>query len=82
MTYDILPAKVLGIVGIIMFYQELYGTCIYFLSFILNQRYIGKTTLEVVLFVGLTNGIWFAFPLVGLYVSVQMILADSLTIVR
>ena len=82
MTYDIMPAKVLGIIGIIKFYQELYGTCIYFLSFILNKRYVGKTAVEVALFVVLTNGLWFFFPLVGIYTSVQIILADSLAVLR
>src|SRR5262245_55613644 len=34
MTYEILPARVLGIVGLLLFYQTWYGTIVYFSSFI------------------------------------------------
>lgn len=82
MTYDIIPARALGIIGILKFYQEFYGTVIYFLSFILNKRYQGKTVTEMVLFVGLSNGLWFFFPLLGIMYSIDMIYTDSLKVFR
>lgn len=81
-TYDIIPARALGIIGILKFYQEFYGTVIYFLSFILNKRYKGKTITEMVLFVGLSNGLWFVFPLLGIFYSIDMIYTDSFQIFR
>lgn len=84
MTYDItnLSPKYIGLIGVIKFYQELYGTIIYFLSFILNERYKGKPFVEVAGFVGISNGLWFFFPLLGMYVSVQLIMTDSYSILR
>ena len=70
-------AKILGIIGIIKFYQEFYGTCIYFLSFFFNKRHHGKSLFEVILFVGLSNGLWFFFPILGMYASLQLILTNS-----
>jgi hypothetical protein len=71
-----------GLIGMVSFYQEFYGTVIYFLSFIMNKRYVGKGPVEVALFVGLTNGIWFVCPLVGMWVSYAMITTNSFAIVR
>ena len=38
---------------------------VYFLSYVFNGRYRGKPVSEVLLFVGLSNGLWFCFPLLG-----------------
>ena len=73
---------VIGIIGLIKFYQEFYGTCIYFLSFFLNKRQVGKTFFEVFLFVGFSNGLWFFFPLFGMYISYQFIVYNSFDILR
>lgn len=72
-----LSANTVGLIGLVKFYQEFYGTCIYFLSFFMNKRHVGKSIFEVVLFVGLTNGIWFFYPLLGMFVSVNMIQSNS-----
>jgi hypothetical protein len=82
LTYDILPARALGIIGVLKFYQEFYGTILYFLSYIRNGRYKDRSFLEVALFVGLSNGLWFAFPLLGMYLSVSMIYSDSYALFR
>ena len=57
----------LGMLGLISNYQMLYGTVIYFSSFIFNRRYRGLTPTEIALFVGCTNGLWFALPLLGMH---------------
>jgi len=59
-----------GCIGLASYWQILYGTIIYFLSYFYNQRYKGKTWQEVVGFVGVSNGIWFFFPIVGIYACV------------
>ena len=38
------------------FPQEFYGTCVYFLSFVVNGRYKTLTISEVLIFVCFTNG--------------------------
>ena len=37
LTYDVLDARLLGVVGILQFYQEFYGTVLYFWSFCYNR---------------------------------------------
>jgi hypothetical protein len=82
MTFAVLPARVLGIVGLLLFYQTWYGTVIYFWSFILNKRYRGHSRRSLALFVGLTNGLWFTFPLWGMYAAVRLIMDDAYAIFR
>jgi hypothetical protein len=77
MTFEILPARVFGIVGLLLFYQTWYGTVVYFASFVLNKRYRGQSLLNLALFVGMSNGLWLTFPLWGIYASISMIQSDS-----
>ena len=58
---------VVGCIGIAYYWQMLYGTVIYLLSFGFNRRYGGFGLGEVVGFVGFTNSLWFFFPVAGLY---------------
>lgn len=82
MTRDLMPARAFGLVGLLAFYQEFYGTAIYFCTFFYNRRYVGKTALEVALFVGLSNGIWFLGPLVGMWASLRCVYDDSYAVFR
>jgi hypothetical protein len=75
-------ARSLGMLGLVKFYVEFHGTCVYFLSFFLNKRYKGFSVAEVGLFVGLSNGLWFVFPIIGMYACVNMIQTDSFAILR
>lgn len=77
---SLLNACTVGMIGLVKFYQELYGTCIYFLSFFFNKRYVGKSYFEVLLFVGFTNGIWFFYPLLGMFISYHMIKSNTFEI--
>mmetsp|Transcript_36604 Transcript_36604/g.82059 ORF Transcript_36604/g.82059 Transcript_36604/m.82059 type:complete len:239 (+) Transcript_36604:140-856(+) len=72
-----LSARNLGVLGMVSFYQEFYGTCIYFLSFILNRRYKNLKAHEIVIFVCFTNGLWFFLPLLGMKASWDLIQTDS-----
>ena len=84
MTYEIpfSAPRIVGIVCLLKYYQEMYGTVLYFLSFILNERYKGRSTAEVALFIGLTNGLWFIFPILGIYASIRVIQEDSFDVYR
>ena len=74
MTFELMPARWLGILGVIMFWQMFYGTSVYFFQFFNNGRHRGHSVRDIVLFVGVSNLMWFVFPLWGLYTSVQLIL--------
>lgn len=82
MTYELVPPRVLGLVTLLLNYQMWYGTLVYFTSYLFNKRYVGHSRLNVALFVGVTNGLWFTLPLWGMYAAVQMIYADSFAIFR
>jgi hypothetical protein len=85
MTYDVsayISARALGLMGLIKFYVEFHGTCVYFLSFFLNHRYKGFSMFEIGLFVGFSNGLWFIFPLLGCYASYYLVETDSFDVLR
>lgn len=67
-----------GCVGIAMYWQVMYGTIIYVLSFMFNRRYEGKSTLEVALFVGISNSLWFFFPIFGIHLCVLLLRDGSM----
>jgi hypothetical protein len=77
MTYQLLPARLFGIVLCMLCYQMWYGTVVYFASFVLNKRYRGHTIGNLILFVGMSNGIWFSFPLWGMWVGYRLIESAS-----
>jgi hypothetical protein len=77
MTFNLVPPRVLGIVGIIIFWQMFYGTAVYFFQFFNNDRHRGHSVRDVLLFVGISNLLWLIFPLLGLYTSVRLILEGS-----
>jgi hypothetical protein len=77
MTFELMPARVLGIIGVIIFWQMFYGTAVYFFQFFNNGRHKGHSLGELVLFVGISNAMWLVFPLWGLCTSIQMILEGS-----
>ena len=62
-----------GCVGLAMYWQVMYGTIIYVMSFVFNKRHANKTLLEVCLFVGVANSLWFFFPIAGIYACVCMV---------
>lgn len=75
----LLPPRVLGIVGALSFYQELYGTLVYFLQYCVNRRWDahGNSAAQVFVLVIMSNIVWIAVPAVGLWASCQLILSDS-----
>lgn len=77
MTFELMPPQILGIIGIIIFWQMFYGTAVYFFQFFNNGRHKGHSARDVALFVGVSNLTWLVFPLWGLYASIQLILDGS-----
>ena len=77
MTFELVPARVLGIIGLIMFWQMFYGTVVYFFQFFNNGRHRGHSVRDVLLFVGVSNVMWFVFPLWGIRSSIELILSGN-----
>ena len=82
MTYEIVPARVLGIVGVAMFWQMFFGTVVYFFQFFNNRNHVGHSASSIAALVGGTNGLWFVFPIWGMAISVALVYADSFAILR
>lgn len=77
---DMVSPLWVGCIGIAMYWQVMYGTIIYLLSFIYNRRYVGKSILEVCLFVGFSNSLWMIFPPIGMYACVCMLRDGSMDV--
>lgn len=69
----LLSARTLGVVGLISFYQECYGTCVYFFQYCFNKRYVGTPKAQVYGVVVVANGIWIAGPLLGMWASSHLV---------
>ena len=77
MSTPILSPTVLGLMGIVLFYQKAYGTVLYFFQFLFNRRYVGHGRWELLGYVGFTNALWIVFPALGFVISVRLILERS-----
>ncbi len=82
MTVELMPARLLGALGIAVFWQMFYGTAVYFFQFFNNKNHVGHSTASIVAVVGATNGLWFAFPLWALWLCVQLIETNSYAMFR
>jgi hypothetical protein len=77
MTFPIFSPVVLGVLGLLLFYQKLFGTALYFFQYVFNRRYQGRPLAGVLAVVGGTNGVWLVFPLLGVYVCLRLVLERS-----
>ena len=82
MTFEWLSARMLGALGIAVFWQMFYGTVVYFFQFFNNRNHVGHSPAMIASFVGASNGLWFVFPIWGLWISTVLIYADSYAILR
>ena len=81
MTVPVVSPVVLGVVGLLIFYQKLYGTCLYFFMYLFNKRYEGHRLGNLLAMVGGTNGVWLIFPAAGIYVCLRLILDNSFDVI-
>lgn len=73
-TVHILPARVLGIIGIMMCWQWLYCTTMYWVSFFMAGRHRLISRRDMNLYIWGTNAPWALFSLLGLYISITLVL--------
>jgi len=69
--------KVLGVIGVVLYYQKWYGTVIYLFQFCNNQKYKLISLKETIFCVWCSNLIWIIFPMIGFYASLRMIFEES-----
>ena len=80
MTMPILPPRVLGVIGLVFFYQFFYQTSLYFFAYMFNKRYQGLSAAELAGWVGGTNGFWLVIPAMGIYASLKLIFENSFAV--
>jgi len=69
-----LPAVVAGLVGLAFFWQQTYVTSLYMVSFLIGGRQRLISRRDFWLMVVGSNWPWVAFPVLGIYVSLRLIL--------
>ena len=82
MTFELMPARMLGALGIAVFWQMFYGTAVYFFQFFNNRNHVGHSPASVFAVVFATNAPWFVFPLWALWLCVRLIETNSYAIFR
>lgn len=80
--YELISARAMGLILLVLNYQMWYGTIVYFGSYLFNRRYAGHRALNIGLFVGFANGLWLLFPLWAMGVALTMIYTNSYAILR
>ena len=73
-TGELLPAVAAGIVGAMLFWQWVYASSLYVVSFFVGRKQTRITTREFYIYIFSPNAIWVLFPMLGLYVSIRLIL--------
>jgi len=82
LSSNIMSPRIFGIIGLLMFYQEFYGTVIYMMSYLVNRRFKGWKISNIITMVIIPNFIWFIFPALGLYISYNLVMENSYNLVR
>ena len=73
-TGGLLPAVAAGILGAMLFWQWVYASSLYVVSFFVGQKQTRITTREFWIYIFNPNAIWVLLPMLGLYVSIRLIL--------
>lgn len=76
-SINVIPASVIGILGVMMFWQWTYCTSLYWGSFFVagRQKLISKK--DMYIYIWGTNAPWVIFSLIGLYASIRLVLDGS-----
>ena len=72
-TFRFLPAVLTGIVGVILFWQVMYGASVYLVSFFVAGRQARISRRELYTWIVAPNSPWMAGGLLGVYVSIRLI---------
>lgn len=73
-TIGFMPAVLAGMLGLLLSWQWVYVTSVYWASFFLAKRQRLITRSELVAYVGALNAPWVIFAILGMYVSARLIL--------
>ena len=72
-TGGLLPAVAAGILGAMLFWQWVYGSSLYLVSFFVGQKRALITRREFWIYIFSLNAIWVLLPMLGVYLSVRLV---------
>ena len=72
-TFHFLPALWTGTIGVILFWQVMYGASVYLISFFVAGRQTRISRRELYTWIVAPNSPWMAGGLLGVYVSIRLI---------
>lgn len=73
-TAGVLPPIAVGILGAMLFWQWVYASSLYLVSFFVGQKWSRITPSQFYIYIMGPNAVWILIPIVGLYVSIRLIL--------
>lgn len=76
-TLGSVPAVVAGIVGAMLFWQWVYVTSLYWVSYFVAHRQARIRRGELFAYIAVPNAVWVLIPAFGLYVSIRLILEGN-----
>ncbi len=79
-TFDFLPARYAGILGAMVFWQWVYATTLYCVSFFVAKRQTRISRLQTFIFIIVINSFWVLCAMLGLYVSVRLIMDGNYSV--
>ena len=79
-TFDFLPALHAGILGAMVFWQWIYATTLYCVSFFVAKRQTRISRLQTFIFIIVINSFWVLCALLGLYVSIRLIVDSNYSV--
>ena len=79
-TVYFLPAYVVGMIGLMLCWQWIYITSLYWVSFFVAQRHHKLSKREICLYIFGASAPWFLCPLLGLFVCIRLIVDGNYSV--
>lgn len=76
----VMPAIAAGIIGAMLFWQWVYASSLYLVSFFVGQKRTLVKARDFYVFIVGPNSVWVLIPIVGLYVSIRLILTGDYSV--
>lgn len=81
LTFEIMPPVFVGIFAVALFWQWVYVSSLYAVSFWLSEQRKALPRTQRWIYVWGPNSVWIVVPLFGLYVAVRLILEGNFSVV-
>ncbi len=79
-TFAALPAQVAGIIGVMLFWQLVYATSVYLISFFIAGRHTRICRRDLYMYIFALNSPWILCPLLGLWVSIRLVVDGNFSV--